>query len=149
MSKHIVDNSAKFFNNGNVSDVWNSDNITDDRPRLLTWLSPLDPGLRHWEIRERCVNNVGEWLLETEEFGRWYKSPACADRTQGGSWGRNLVWPLRCAQKIYHTKFRFQDPHCVQFTHAGDLYASSAGGEGENAVLFCYGHPGVGKTFIR
>ena len=22
-------------------------------------------------------------------------------------------------------------------------------GEGDKAVLFCYGHPGVGKTFIR
>jgi len=23
------------------------------------------------------------------------------------------------------------------------------GGEGDEAVLFCYGNPGVGKTFIR
>jgi len=28
-------------------------------------------------------------------------------------------------------------------------YAGSEGGEGESAVLFCYGDPGVGKTFIR
>ena len=45
------------------------------------------------------MNDVGEWLLEKEEFRRWY--------------------------------------------------ASSEGGAGKNAVLFCYGDPGVGKTFIR
>ena len=28
-------------------------------------------------------------------------------------------------------------------------YAGSGGGESDNAVLFCYGHPGAGKTFIR
>jgi len=25
----------------------------------------------------------------------------------------------------------------------------TGGGEGDEAVLFCYGNPGVGKTFIR
>ena len=100
MSQYTVNDSTKFSNNGNVFDVWNSDTITDGRSQLLTWLSPLDPGLRHWEIQERRVSNVGEWLLETERFRRWH--------------------------------------------------ASSEGGDGgENAVLFCYGHPGVGKTFIR
>ena len=149
MSQHIINDSTGFSSSGNALDVRNSDTIADDHSQFLTWLSPLDPGLRHWEIQEHRVNNVGEWLLEMEEFRRWYKSPACADRTQGGSWGRNLVWPLRCAQRICPTKFRFQDPPCVRSAHAGDLYASSAGGGGENAVLFCYGHPGVGKTFIR
>ena len=99
MSQHIVNDSTEFSNNGNAFNVWNRDTITDDRSQLLTWLSPLDPGLRHREIQERCIDNVGEWLLETEEFRRWY--------------------------------------------------ASGVGGGGENAVLFCYGHPGVGKTFIR
>ena len=28
-------------------------------------------------------------------------------------------------------------------------YGGSGKGEGDNAVLFCYGDPGVGKTFIR
>ena len=28
-------------------------------------------------------------------------------------------------------------------------YASSEGGEFSNEVLFCYGNPGVGKTYIR
>ena len=99
MSQYTINDSTKFSNDGNAFDVWNSDTITDGRSQLLTWLSPLDPGLRHWEIQERRVNDVGEWFLETEEFSRWY--------------------------------------------------ASSEGGAGENAVLFGYGDPGVGKTFIR
>ena len=45
------------------------------------------------------MENVGEWVLQTEEFKSWY--------------------------------------------------AGSGGSESDNAVLFCYGDPGVGKTFIR
>ena len=67
--------------------------------QILTWLSPLEPRLRHRDIRESRVEDVGEWVLETEEFKGW-----CA-----GS-GRS---------------------------------------EPDNAVLFCYGDPGVGKTFVR
>jgi len=77
----------------------NNYTVADDLPSLLTWLSPLEPGLRHSGIQERRVNDVGGWLMETEEFRRW-----CG---LGG------------------------------------------GGEGDKSVLFCYGNPGVGKTFIR
>ena len=99
MTQRTVNDSTKSSNNGDPFDVWNSDTIIDGRSQLLTWLSPLNPGLRHWDIQERRVDDFGEWLLETEEFRRWT--------------------------------------------------ASSEGGDGESAVLFCYGHPGVGKTFIR
>ena len=71
----------------------------DNLSPLLTWLSPLDPGLRHSDIQERRVGNFSEWLMETEEFRKW------------------------CG--------------------------SSGKGEGDKAVLFFYGNPGVGKTYIR
>ena len=99
MPQYTVHVSTTLPNNGNTSDVWNSDTSTDDRSQLLTWLSPLNPGMRHWDIQEQRANGVGEWLLQTEEIRRWY--------------------------------------------------AGSEKGEGESAVLFCYGDPGVGKTFIR
>ena len=73
--------------------------VSDDRPNILCWLSPLDPKLRHQDIQAHRVENVGEWVLQTEEFRRW-----C---TGGG------------------------------------------GVESDNSVLFCYGDPGVGKTYIR
>ena len=54
----------------------NSFNTTgaDDKPSILAWLSPLEPNLGHQSIRERRVEKVGEWLLETHEFGSWHAS---------------------------------------------------------------------------
>ena len=76
-------------------------NVTaaNERSNILAWLSPLEPRLRHKDIQDRRVENIGEWVLETEAFKSWY--------------------------------------------------ASSGGNGADNAVLFCYGDPGVGKTFIR
>ena len=71
----------------------------DDRTNILAWLSPLDLGLRHQDIRDRRVEDIGEWVLQTEEFRNWY-----AGSKEGGS---------------------------------------------NKAVLFCYGNPGVGKTYVR
>ena len=98
MSQYTIDNSP-FSGNTNSFNVQNNYVAADDRSQLLAWLSPLEPKLRHRDIQERRVDNVGEWLLQTEEFRRWH----------GGS----------------------------------------SESEGDKAVLFCYGGPGVGKTFIR
>ena len=88
-------NNTAIFNNNNV--LYRT--VADDRSDILAWLSPLEPGLRHRDIQEYRVGDVGEWVLETEEFRSWY--------------------------------------------------AGSGRSESDNAVLFCYGDPGVGKTFIR
>ena len=95
----IHDNNNCFNNTKSFNNVWNNCTIADNRSQLLTWLSPLEPRLRHQDIQERRVENVGKWLIQTEEFRSWH----------GGS---------------------------------GES-------EGDKAVLFCYGGPGVGKTFIR
>jgi len=86
------------LNTYNVS-VSNNFRVADDRSNILAWLSPLDPKSRHQDIQERRIENIGEWLLQTEEFKSW------------------------CA--------------------------GSGGDECDNRVLFCYGNPGVGKTYIR
>jgi len=99
MSQYTIDHSNNCLNTTNSYNVSNNYTLADDRSQLLGWLSPLDPGLRHSDIQERRVNDVGEWLMKTEEFNRW--------RGVEGE------------------------------------------GEGDRAVLFCYGNPGVGKTFIR
>ena len=97
MSQSFSHNINSLNTSYNVS-VSNNFTTTDDRSNILAWLSPLDPKSRHRDIQDRRVEDVGEWLLKTEEFRSW---------------------------------------------HAG-------GGEGESddAVLFCYGDPGVGKTYI-
>ena len=100
MSQYAIDNTT-FSNNTNSfnNNVQNNYVVADDRSQLLAWLSPLEPKLRHRDIQERRVDNVGEWLLQTTEFRSW------------NNW--------------------------------------SGESEGDKAVLFCYGGPGVGKTFIR
>ena len=85
--------------NTNSFNVSHNYTVTDDQSQLLTWLSPLEPRLRHQDIQECRVDNIGEWLMRTEEFRNWHNE--------------------------------------------------SGEGEGEKAVLFGYGDPGAGKTFIR
>ena len=97
MSQYNINNSLS--HNTNSFNVQNNYVASDDRSQLLTWLSPLDPRLRHRDIQGRRIDNVGEWLLQTKEFRTWYER--------------------------------------------------SEEGEDDKAVLFCYGGPGVGKTFIR
>ena len=100
MSQYTIDNTT-FSNNANSfnNNVQNNYVVADDRSQLLAWLSPLEAKLRHCDIQERRVDNVGEWLLQTAEFRTW------------PDW--------------------------------------SGESEGDKAVLFCYGGPGVGETFIR
>ena len=99
MSQYHIKDNANCFNKNSFNNMWNNYTITDDRSQLLAWLSPLEPKLRHRDIQERRVDDVGEWLMHTEEFKRW------------------CHW--------------------------------TGEDEGDKAVLFCYGAPGVGKTFIR
>jgi len=94
-----LNNTNSFNVTGSYNKVLNNCTVVDDRPQILTWLSPLEPRLRHRDIQDGRIDNVGEWVLETEEFKSWY--------------------------------------------------ASSGGSGLDNAVLFCYGGLGVGKTFIR
>jgi len=70
----------------------------DERAEILAWLSPLDPWIRHHDIGDHRVEDVGDWLLGTEEYLNWVDG--------------------------------------------------IPGGESDNSALFCYGDPGVGKTYI-
>ena len=99
MSQSFSNNTNSLNTSYTAISVSNSFTIADDRSNILIWLSPLDPKLRHRDIQDRRVENIGEWLLQTEEFRSW---------------------------------------------HTG-----SEGGETGDAVLFCCGDPGVGKTYIR
>jgi len=73
MSQYTINDSSNCLNTTNSynTNVWNGCTIVDDRSSLLTWLSTLEPGLRHRDIRERRISDVGEWLIQTEEFRRW------------------------------------------------------------------------------
>ena len=40
--------------------------------KILAWLSPLEPWIRHRDIGAQRIDSIGEWLLKTEEFRRWH-----------------------------------------------------------------------------
>ena len=67
MSRSFTDNINSF----NVSNVSNHYTVADDRSEILTWFSPLEPRIRYQDLRTRRADNVGEWLLQTNEFQRW------------------------------------------------------------------------------
>ena len=74
MSRSFADNTNS-FNVSSVSNVLNVSNhytAAEDRSEILTWLSPLEPRIRHQDLRTRRADNVGEWLLQTDEFQRWF-----------------------------------------------------------------------------
>ena len=102
---HAGENSYPFnnysFNNNSFNNVYNVKSFSgvDERAEILAWLSPLEPRIRHEDIRAQRVEDVGDWLLRTEEYRNWFDG--------------------------------------------------TGGGESDNSALFCYGSPGVGKTYMR
>ena len=105
---HIGENSNSFnnsFNHNSFNTIsFNNVCIADssggaERAEILKWLSPLEPRIRHDDIRAHRVKDVGDRLLRTEEYRNWFDGIR-----DGGS---------------------------------------------DNSALFCYGDPGVGKTYIR
>ena len=75
--------------NGNVNsgNVTNSNNIVnvnkviaDENSEIMQWLSPLDPGRRHQDVRTDRLDSVGNWLLETNEFREWRSNEGGADK---------------------------------------------------------------------
>ena len=63
-------------NNNNCGNITNSFNnyysAPDDESKILAWLSPLEPWIRHRDIEAERVGGIGAWLLETKEFRRWH-----------------------------------------------------------------------------
>ena len=91
-------NSFNVLTNYNQHSVFNFvSEIDKEGRRILQWLSPLEPQLRHQGVQTERLDGVGNWVLETSEFRKWRDTE--------------------------------------------DGYAEP--------VLFCYGDPGVGKTYLR
>jgi len=44
----------------------------DDESKILTWLSPLELGVRHRDIGAQRLDSIGSWLLDAHEFRRWH-----------------------------------------------------------------------------
>ena len=66
--------SGSFSRNENSVIIANSFNysVPDLESKILAWLSPLEPWVRHRDVGTQRIDSVGGWLLETEEFRRWH-----------------------------------------------------------------------------
>ena len=63
-------NDRNLFNNGTA---WSVDiPMTAERAEILAWLSPIEPRIRHQNIRKSRADNVGEWRMQAAEFQSWY-----------------------------------------------------------------------------
>jgi len=65
--------SQNFSDNCNSINIANSFNYTasDDESKILAWLSPLEPWVRHRDIGAERVDGIGAWILGAREFRRW------------------------------------------------------------------------------
>ena len=67
-------NNTNSFNNANsFNNVCNVNfGSVDETAEILAWFSPLEPRIRHQNIREHRVKHVGDWFLQSEEYQKWY-----------------------------------------------------------------------------
>jgi len=54
--------------------------MSDDDVRIMRWLSPLEPNIRHQGVRTERFDSIGDWFLETREFREWRDSEGGADK---------------------------------------------------------------------
>ena len=78
-------NTTDCFNTTNsFNNVWGYDTMADERSEILAWLSPLEPQIRHHDIRTRRVDKVEGWLLPTEEYLNW-SGGICGSESYGAA----------------------------------------------------------------
>ena len=99
MSLYRIKNNSNSFNTITINNPPKDPAVAREKLEILGWLSPLEPQRRHEDIQTRRTEEVGNWLLQTDEYRNWF----------------------------------------------GDIRS----GISNSSALFCYGGPGVGKTYIR
>ena len=67
-------------NCGNINNISNIFNTSDEDVQIMRWLSPLEPNNRHQGVRTERFDGVGDWLLETNEFREWRCSEGGTDK---------------------------------------------------------------------
>ena len=68
MEQTLSNYMSKNVNSFNVT------NVTDEKSRILTWISSLESWKRHHDLSAARVEGVGDWVLETPEFREWRDS---------------------------------------------------------------------------
>ena len=55
---------------GSYNNVYNTTYVDENAP-ILKWLSPLEPRLRHQDVRTRRLDGLGDWFLQEGDFINW------------------------------------------------------------------------------
>jgi len=71
MSQHLIRDNINSWNTSIFNNVLNNYTVADEKSEILAWLSTLEPQRRHHDIRTRRADEVGDWLLQTEEYRNW------------------------------------------------------------------------------
>ena len=77
--------SVKFgdsnVNSGHITDSFNTTIYkSDEDDEIMRWLSPLEPGNRHDSVRTNRFEGIGNWLLESSEWGEWRGGKSGAEK---------------------------------------------------------------------
>jgi len=67
-------------NCGNITSTLTNFYMSDNDARIMRWLSPLEPNIRHHSVRTDRFDGIGDWVLETREFEEWRDSEGGADK---------------------------------------------------------------------
>ena len=66
---HANDNGITSFHTTNIVNDYTA---ADEKSRILSWLSSLEPKRRHEDLQNRRIDEVADWLLQTEEYQNWF-----------------------------------------------------------------------------
>jgi len=72
MSQAPSNNHHSFNTTNSHNNIINNYITPDDESKILVWLSPLEPRVRHRDIGDQRVDSIGAWLLESQEFKCWH-----------------------------------------------------------------------------
>ena len=81
-----INTNAVTYGDGNINcpNINNSYNTTvyksDKDAEIMRWLSPLEPDIRHHDVRTKRFEGVGDWLLGTAEFREWRRGKGGSDK---------------------------------------------------------------------
>jgi hypothetical protein len=48
-----------------------TESLDQEMESLLQWISPLEPQIRHEDVRSKRLPNTGNWFLDSDIFRHW------------------------------------------------------------------------------
>ena len=96
----------------------------------------------------QSFNNINSWNTNYNSINLSNNFIVADDQSNILAWLSPLN-PKSRHQDIQDRRVESIGEWLLQTEEFRSWYAGSGGGESDDAVLFCYGDPGVGKTYIR